>query len=120
MEIEKIKKIKFNMGNPFCGIKKMLIDFEYQSPLIKHNGWKEEPTPKFLKEEIIKDLREIVFENWEEKYINKEQPNDEYYWYVYIQIDDKEYEYEGLNKYPSDWNIFIKFVEKYTTIKFEK
>ena len=120
MDIGKIKVLSFRMGNPFCGIRKLHIDFEYDNPLIKHNGWKDESQVKYLKEDMLNDLKNISFDKWEEKYINHQDPNSEYYWSVYIKIEDKEYLYEGINKFPNDWNLLIKFIEKYTTFKFEK
>lgn len=118
MELKNIDRFDFRMGNSFGGIKKVLILFNEENLIIKHNGWNKSSIT-FTKEECLNDLKKISFENWNGKYINKDKPISENYWIVSLFIDKKEYVYEGLNKFPKDWYLLEEFIKKYTNISLE-
>ena len=115
MALTNIDRFEFKMGNSFGGIKTVLILFNEENLIIKHNGWNES-SKTFTKEECLKDLKKISFENWNGKYINKDKPISENYWMISLLADGKEYIYEGLNKFPKEWKLLEEFIKRYTNI----
>lgn len=107
--IEGIKRFEFWFGNPFCGIRKLLIvfgeDFRVQS-----NGHNKKANPKESK--IIKLLEDIDFKNWEYEYTTID-PNSDNAWTITMTFADKQLVYRGLDAYPKDWFKVLDLVEEY-------
>ena len=107
--IEGIKRFEFGFGNPFCGIRKLLIvfgeDFRVQS-----NGHNKKANPKESK--IIKLLEDIDFKNWEYEYTTID-PNSDNAWTITMTFADKQLVYRGLDAYPKDWFKVLDLVEEY-------
>ena len=104
-----IKRFEFWFGNPFCGIRKLLIvfgeDFRVQS-----NGHNKKANPKESK--IIKLLEDIDFKNWEYEYTTID-PNSDNAWTITMTFADKQLVYRGLDAYPKDWFKVLDLVEEY-------
>ena len=107
--IEGIKRFEFWFGNPFCGIRKLLIvfgeDFRVQS-----NGHNKKANPKESK--IIKLLEDIDFKNWEYEYTTID-PNSDNAWTITMTFADNQLVYRGLDAYPKDWFKVLDLVEEY-------
>ena len=107
--INGIKRFEFWFGNPFCGIKKLLItfgeDFKVQS-----NGHNKPSNPKESK--ILKLIKDIDFANWQEEYTTV-NPNTDNAWTITMTFEDKLLIYRGLDAYPKDWFKVLDLVEKY-------
>ena len=107
--ISGIKRFEFWFGNPFCGIKKILItfgeDFKVQS-----NGHSKPSNPKETK--ILKLIKDIDFANWQEEYTTV-NPNTDNAWTITMTFEDKLLIYRGLDAYPKDWFKVLDLVEKY-------
>ena len=107
--IEGIKRFEFWFGNPFCGIRKLLIvfgeDFRVQS-----NGHNKKANPKESK--TIKLLEDIDFKNWEYEYTTID-PNSDNAWTITMTFADKQLVYRGLDAYPKDWFKVLDLVEEY-------
>ena len=107
--ISSIKRFEFWFGNPFCGIKKLLItfgeDFKVQS-----NGHNKPSNPKESK--ILKLIKDIDFANWQEEYTTV-NPNTDNAWTITMTFEDKLLIYRGLDAYPKDWFKVLDLVEKY-------
>ena len=107
--ISGIKRFEFWFGNPFCGIKKLLItfgeDFKVQS-----NGHNKPSNPKESK--ILKLIKDIDFANWQEEYTTV-NPNTDNAWTITMTFEDKLLIYRGLDAYPKDWFKVLDLVEKY-------
>lgn len=113
-KIENIKKFEFEMGSSFSGIKKFIIDFDNEK--IRHNGQKKDNI-NFNKKEIINELKELFFSNWRSSYF-REKGNIDYSWKIVLTFRDEKYNYEGVDYFPNIWFFVLKFVEKYSSIKF--
>ena len=107
--ISGIKRFEFWFGNPFCGIKKLLItfgeDFKVQS-----NGHNKPSNPKESK--ILKLIKDIDFANWQEEYTTV-NPNTDNAWTITMTFENKLLIYRGLDAYPKDWFKVLDLVEKY-------
>ena len=83
--IKGIKRFEFWFGNPFCGIRKLLIifgeDFKIQS-----NGYNKKANPKETK--VLKLLQDIDFKNWKEEY-TCENPNSDNAWTITMTFEDR-------------------------------
>lgn len=107
--MDNVKRFEFWFGNPFCGIRKLLItfgdDFKVQS-----NGHNKKANPKQSK--IIKLLNDIDFKNWKDEY-TCEKPNSDNAWTITLTFENEVIIYRGLDAYPSDWFKVLDIVEKY-------
>ena len=96
--IKGIKRFEFWFGNPFCGIRKLLIifgeDFKIQS-----NGHNKKANPKETK--VLRLLQDIDFKNWKEEY-TCENPNSDNAWTITMTFEDRLLVYRGLDAYPKD------------------
>jgi hypothetical protein len=104
-----IKRFEFWFGNPFCGIRKLLITFG-EDLSVKSNGHNKKANPKESK--IIKLLKDIDFKNWLDEY-TCENPNSDNAWTITLTFDNEVIIYRGLDAYPSDWFKVLDIVEKY-------
>ena len=109
--IDNIRRFDFWFGNPFCGIKKLLIIFG-ENFEIKSNGQKE-IKPFANQNKIIKELKAIDFNDWKEEYVKETNPNEEHAWSIQLTFDDEIVQFRGLDAYPKDWFKILDFTDKY-------
>ena len=114
--IKGIKRFDFWFGNPFCGIKKLVITFG-EDFCVKSNGQNKKARPRESK--ILKMLKDIDFNNWEEEYTTI-NPNTDNAWTITLVFDDKLLVYRGLDAYPKDWFKVLDLVEEYGGFDIEK
>ena len=114
--IKGIKRFEFWFGNPFCGIKKMLVVFG-ENFKVQSNGKNKKDNPKESK--ILKELNTIDFKNWQEEYTTS-NPNSDNAWTITLTFEDKVLIYRGLDAYPADWFKVLDFVENYCGFDIEK
>lgn len=72
LNLQKLKRFDFRFGNAFCGIKKLAIFFNDGVKIKSNSG-------NFLnfepnKNQIIAELKDFCFGEWDEKYQNKNNP----------------------------------------------
>ena len=114
--INDIKRFDFWFGNPFCGIKKLLILFG-ENFKVQSNGHNKKVNLKESK--ILKILNDIDFANWESEYTT-ENPNSDNAWTITLTFADKVLIFRGLDAYPKDWFKVLDLVEEYGGFDIEK
>ena len=114
--MDNVKRFEFWFGNPFCGIRKLLITFG-EDFKIQSNGHNKKANPKETK--VLKLLQDIDFKNWKEEY-TCENPNSDNAWTITMTFEDRLLVYRGLDAYPKDWFKVLDLVEKYGGFDIEK
>ena len=110
--LQSIKRFDFQFGNSFCGTKKLSINFSDSLDIHSNGRIEKEINPN--REEIIKELSNFYFSNWEEKYVNKINPKPENAWSIRLIFENDTLEFMGIDDYPNVWEYVKWFIEKYS------
>lgn len=111
INLQNIKRFDFRLGNAFCGIKKLAIFFGEDIKIKSNSGKLLDFKPN--KEEILAELKDFCFENWQEKYNNNANPVLENAWSIELKFDNHSLEFGGLDDFPFTWQQVENFVKKY-------
>jgi hypothetical protein len=111
INLQNIKRFDFRFGNAFCGIKKLAIFFNDGVKIKSNSGFNLNFEPD--KNQIITELKEFCFSEWNKKYENKHNPILENAWSIELKIDDERIEFMGLDAFPKSWQKVEDFVKKY-------
>jgi len=116
-----LKSFYIQYGNSFKGIKKLLIEIEGNIFKIKDNSSKEKKFPEELNDlaiidDFICNLKNINFENWQEKYVPSKGSIDPNYWEIVMKFENDKIVFEGVDCYPEDFDKIINILFKYSNI----
>lgn len=118
--INNLKSISIFLGNPFKGIKKLLIAIEENQITIKDNCPHKIYTSPLENEYIdkfLEGLNDLNIQNWNTNYITTEKVLDPDSWTITLNYQDSsQKEYHGVNLYPDNWNNLKDFISQYSNI----